>query len=536
MSNPNFFYDNVALPAAKTDRFPVVDPTKEWGATDANAVFTALEDARAVVPHTVNVKAFGAIGNGVANDAPAIQAAMNAAAVVRSDGTYGGVVFMPPGVYSVGTQLTGGNGVILRGAGTPTTILRCAAGFNAASMIRNLHQDGTQEFFSMEEFTADGNQGAGAVCSVAVVDLGSLFINSFFRNLEIVNGSNVGLHVAATNAMGPIYFENVWVANCIGHNVLCEESAGNVGACDGLCFVNLTSEHQGTGKSALYLKGLGSAAQWCFYNSHFEMGQGGGVTGQTGITIDGVSDVIFDGVQLLTGSVPAITAGIAITNVVQNVRIQMRAISNANLMPLMNDAKNSLTIGAVGSLPWYITPEVLVRGGLRFTPHTTAGSKSAVFQNSSGTDKAWFDDTGVLTGNSPTSAGADIGANTADGSTGRVLAMVNLARTRAFGYYFPDSSFFRFRAISAGFDVWDADNSGNFRTWNTTTFNANSGIAIFNTSAKGTGARAAAPSSGTHVVGEIVFNADPVATGFIGWVCITAGTPGTWKSWGVISP
>jgi hypothetical protein len=114
--------------------------------------------------------------------------------------------------------------------------------------------------------------------------------------------------------------------------------------------------------------------------------------------------------------------------------------------------------------------------------------------------------------------------------------MVNLARTRAFGYYFPDSSFFRFRAFSGGFDVWDADNSGNFRTWNTTTFNANSGIAIFNTSAKGTGARAAAPSSGTHVVGEIVFNADPVAAGFIGWVCITAGTPGTWKSWGVISP
>jgi hypothetical protein len=52
---------------------------------------------------------------------------------------------------------------------------------------------------------------------------------------------------------------------------------------------------------------------------------------------------------------------------------------------------------------------------------------------------------------------------------------------------------------------------------------------------RGHGARAAAPSSGTHIVGEIVFNADPIASGFIGWVCVTAGTPGTWKSWGAIS-
>src|SRR5262245_9988865 len=51
---------------------------------------------------------------------------------------------------------------------------------------------------------------------------------------------------------------------------------------------------------------------------------------------------------------------------------------------------------------------------------------------------------------------------------------------------------------------------------------------------KGAGARAAAPSTGTHVVGEIVFNADPVASGKIGWVCVTAGSPGTWKAFGAI--
>jgi hypothetical protein len=51
-----------------------------------------------------------------------------------------------------------------------------------------------------------------------------------------------------------------------------------------------------------------------------------------------------------------------------------------------------------------------------------------------------------------------------------------------------------------------------------------------------TGVRAAAPGSGTWARGDIVLNTDPVAGGFIGWVCTAAGTPGTWKSWGAISP
>jgi hypothetical protein len=46
---------------------------------------------------------------------------------------------------------------------------------------------------------------------------------------------------------------------------------------------------------------------------------------------------------------------------------------------------------------------------------------------------------------------------------------------------------------------------------------------------------AAAPAAGAHVVGEIVWNTSPTSGGTIGWVCTTAGTPGTWKTWGVIS-
>ncbi len=48
-------------------------------------------------------------------------------------------------------------------------------------------------------------------------------------------------------------------------------------------------------------------------------------------------------------------------------------------------------------------------------------------------------------------------------------------------------------------------------------------------------ARSAAPVSGTWAVGDIIYNTAPAAEGYVGWVCTGAGTPGTWKTFGVIS-
>lgn len=44
----------------------------------------------------------------------------------------------------------------------------------------------------------------------------------------------------------------------------------------------------------------------------------------------------------------------------------------------------------------------------------------------------------------------------------------------------------------------------------------------------------AAPVAGTWARGAIVWNSEPSAGGFIGWVCVVAGTPGTWEAWGAI--
>lgn len=44
----------------------------------------------------------------------------------------------------------------------------------------------------------------------------------------------------------------------------------------------------------------------------------------------------------------------------------------------------------------------------------------------------------------------------------------------------------------------------------------------------------AAPSADQWYVGDVVDNSAPAAAGYSGWVCTTAGTPGTWKGYGLI--
>lgn len=45
-----------------------------------------------------------------------------------------------------------------------------------------------------------------------------------------------------------------------------------------------------------------------------------------------------------------------------------------------------------------------------------------------------------------------------------------------------------------------------------------------------------APTTGEYLKGSIVMNNNPSGGGMAGWICTTAGTPGTWKTFGVISP
>jgi hypothetical protein len=68
-----------------------------------------------------NVKSFGAIGNGIADDSTGVQAAVNAAAVA------GGTVFFPPGVYRTTVSITVPVNVCILGSGAPASKLAVSA-------------------------------------------------------------------------------------------------------------------------------------------------------------------------------------------------------------------------------------------------------------------------------------------------------------------------------------------------------------------------------------------------------------------------
>lgn len=73
----------------------------------------------------VNPKTFGAVGDGVANDTAAIQAAVNAT------GTAGGDVFLPPGVFMNDGISLAGRSCGFRGVG-PKTVLKARTGITGA--------------------------------------------------------------------------------------------------------------------------------------------------------------------------------------------------------------------------------------------------------------------------------------------------------------------------------------------------------------------------------------------------------------------
>jgi len=74
---------------------------------------------------------------------------------------------------------------------------------------------------------------------------------------------------------------------------------------------------------------------------------------------------------------------------------------------------------------------------------------------------------------------------------------------------------------SGGYNIWH-------ETWNQNTVIPS--LAITNDYGRSEIRRAAAPATGPWRVGDICWNSTPSAGGALGWVCTTAGTPGTWKA------
>jgi hypothetical protein len=117
-----------------------------------------------------DVRTYGALGNGVANDTAALQSALDTCRLAG-----GGVVYLPPGVYLVQMPVAGGyalgvgTNTVVIGAGRDATIIRLTPTPNGDTQnaISNYLAGGpgNDEKISFQDFTLDGQAGLQTVAN-----------------------------------------------------------------------------------------------------------------------------------------------------------------------------------------------------------------------------------------------------------------------------------------------------------------------------------------------------------------------------------
>lgn len=161
---------------------------KSAGGVVGSAHINNLQDGllaveRIVVgPVWVNAKRHGATGDGSTDDSAAIQAAVDSL-------SNGGICYLPPGTYKVGTKLDlDTNGVELRGAGAGATILKVVT---ATGIAIDINADRVKVCnLSLQHATTTATAGAAIRLSgggYADID-GVTFYGGWYRNIECIDG------------------------------------------------------------------------------------------------------------------------------------------------------------------------------------------------------------------------------------------------------------------------------------------------------------------------------------------------------------
>lgn len=115
---------------------------------DPLEAFVLASDPRLAL--VFNVSYFGAVGDGITNDATAIQAAIASASLAG-----GGIVFFPPGTYLIGTRIALKDRVSLKGSGARVSIIKPTVGVSTAVFLGTSGDSVTDAFY--EDFGVTGD-------------------------------------------------------------------------------------------------------------------------------------------------------------------------------------------------------------------------------------------------------------------------------------------------------------------------------------------------------------------------------------------
>lgn len=161
-------------------------------ASNLNALETAIFDLKYL---TYNVKDYGAVGDGVADDTSAIDAAITAAA-------NGGVVYFPPGTYKTTGGHTPTHGARIVGADqTSTKLLHTGSSY----CIRLKNETSGEESSGLEHLTILGSDGSHAAVAGAIGVEVSNGLRAKFTHVWIYGytaAGSVGVNFHNTSGLG----------------------------------------------------------------------------------------------------------------------------------------------------------------------------------------------------------------------------------------------------------------------------------------------------------------------------------------------
>jgi hypothetical protein len=185
-----FVTGNTALPPLKVDAFPPQGLSTELDASDINNLWSAAGDLRTHVQGWVNVKSYGAKGDGSTDDTSAIQSAIDALLAAS-----GGELLFPPGYYKVTSTLNVGlpewdsYGFILsRAAAADDTLF--SAHVQAANVTANIGKPAISLRFAEGAFLV-ASWSPGAVSPVISYNLRG-GISSGTKTGSIINAAIIG--------------------------------------------------------------------------------------------------------------------------------------------------------------------------------------------------------------------------------------------------------------------------------------------------------------------------------------------------------
>lgn len=499
---------------------------------------------------SINVKDFGAIGDGITDNKVFFQ---NAIEYTNSLG--GGVVYFPPGNYLIGGSINIHSNITISGAGMGATILRLPAGASSSLNTTDggiwLYAD-TKSNIKIINLTIDGNgaQQTKTFRSLAFLNSRYItvndvhFVNSYGTELAFISSSDFMLDkLRFSDTLGAVSNTGVGIyAIASQRGVISNIIANNLGdhffytdalsiassdiSCSNIIVTNSGINGIASG-SAFNI--VGNSQRISLDNCHAYMCASGFRVAEQDLFVP--KDVSFN--NCTSNVTQKANSGHGfIVNSAQSTPVSIR-VSFTNCKAYKSGD------GMVGSVSYgfyFANVSDIVMSGVDSIENNEDGAHFLNCKRVQWTGGKLIDNSKGYS--SPTRCGVRIGdGDSATGCSDFYISDVLTTDTATSGKL-QNLGFF-IRAGSSNIIISGGKHTGN----------ANYGwlidedvdaSCVFLDAASSTGEYrsqhfgTSAPSAGKWRQGDVVWNLNPTATGYIGWSCITSGRPGTWKGFGLI--